>query len=301
MAASSFPRCSVLLFGITLLAWWGWLAAEPRSSPAVEKAGAAPLSASEAAPLLLDGSPLAAKQAPRQIEDNPLEQKTQMVLRPGRMQVGLDVLVHGRPLPTVHHAGRTYVPVPRPGMEYELRVWNHGPRRITAVVSVDGLSVITGEPASEHHPGYVVAPYGQVVIKGWRRSMDTVAAFRFVDRSQSYAALVGKPENIGVIGLVAFEELVEHPLPELEKRSAAAAAKPYRADVGTIGTQYGRDVDSRAYYVPFVRSGVKRTVTLYYDTVDALRKAGVPVDRPAPIPFPVDWQFAPPPPSRPTG
>jgi hypothetical protein len=55
-------------------------------------------------------------------------------------------------------------------------------------------------------------------------------------------------------------------------------------------------VDSRAYYVPFVRSSNRQTITLYYDTVDALRQAGVPVDRPDPVPFPQDTEFAPPPP-----
>jgi hypothetical protein len=164
------------------------------------------------------------------------------------------------------------------------------------VVSVDGLSVITGQPASEQGPGYLVAPYSHILIKGWRRSLEQVAAFRFVERDQSYASLMGKPENIGVIGLVAFEERIIHPLPQLETRDAAPAAKGFRTEVGGVGTEYGRDIDSRAYYVPFLRSDNKQTITVYYDTVEALRAAGVPVDRPLPDPFPGDLRFAPPPP-----
>ena len=92
------------------------------------------------------------------------------------MCIGLDVLAQGRPLPTVQYQGRTYLPVPRWGTEYALRVRNDGPRRILAIVSVDGLSVISGKPASEAQTGYIVAARDSIVIKGWRRSLETVAA-----------------------------------------------------------------------------------------------------------------------------
>jgi hypothetical protein len=216
--------------------------------------------------------------------------------KPGMMRVAMDILVDGRALTTAQHAGKTYLPVPRMGEEYQIRVWNHGPRRVAAVGSVDGLSVITGLPASENDPGYIIAPYSHILIKGWRRSLDNVAAIRFVERDKSYASLMGKPENVGVIGLVAFEERIVHPLPQLERKGSAPAAKGFRTEVGSIGTEYGREIDSRAYYVPFLRSGNKQTIALYYDTVEALRAAGVPVDRPLPVPFPGDFQFAPPPP-----
>jgi hypothetical protein len=42
------------------------------------------------------------------------------------MRVGFEVLVGGRPLATIAHAGKTYLPVPRLGVEYEIRVWNNG-------------------------------------------------------------------------------------------------------------------------------------------------------------------------------
>lgn len=82
--------------------------------------------------------------------------------------------------------------------------------------------------------------------------------------------------------------------PLLEKKDTAKAAM--RAQVGSIGTEYGREIDSRVQYVPFVRSANKQVITIYYDTVAALRKAGVPVDPPMPVPFPRDSEFAPPPP-----
>jgi hypothetical protein len=214
----------------------------------------------------------------------------------GGMRVGLEVLVDGRPLRTVDHAGKTYLPVPRLGAEYELRVWNEGPRRIAAIVSVDGLSAISGRPASEDSPGYVVDPHGSIWIKGWRRNLETVAAFSFEAREQSYAHRMGYPENVGVIGLLAVEEQAWWPRLRLEEKAGeSAAARRAFGKTGGTGTGYGRDLDSPAHRVPFVRSQNQQRIVLYYDTVEALRQAGVPVDRPAPTPFPGDTEFAPPP------
>ena len=212
------------------------------------------------------------------------------------MNVSLDVLVNGNPVRLIGHRDRLYLSVPRMGMEYEIRVNNNGPRRITAIVSVDGLSVINGQPASESHPGYLVDPYSHIVIKGWRRDRNTVAAFTFEERDRSYAYRRGYPDNIGVIGLTAFEEQGPWRRPLFDRlEGSAPAAKHLREAIGETGTGWGRDLDSPVYRVPFVRSANKRTITIYYDTVDALRRAGVPVDGPYPIPFPADPEYAPPP------
>jgi hypothetical protein len=105
-------------------------------------------------------------------------------------------LVNGKPLRTIDHKGKTYLPVPKVGAEYEIRVWNHGPHRIAAIVSVDGLSVIDGQPASESRPSYIVSPYSTIRIKGWRRSLDTVAAFAFAG-SRSVGAASPGDINLG--------------------------------------------------------------------------------------------------------
>ena len=205
------------------------------------------------------------------------------------MRVGLEVLVDGQPLPTVWHQSRLYLPVPRLGLEYEIRVWNDGPRRIAAVVSIDGLSVINSRPASELHPGYLVEPSSSIRIKGWRRDRDTVAAFRFVDRKDSYASRLGHFENVGVIGVIAVEEMARWPRPLLlEKKIAGEPSLSRSPPVGGIGTESGRDVDSPVDYVPFIRGINRQTITLYYDTAAALRRAGVPVEEPQPVPFPGD-------------
>jgi hypothetical protein len=216
------------------------------------------------------------------------------------MRVSLDVLVDGSPVRLVAHRGMLYLPVPRMGAEYEIRVNNHGPRRITAIVSVDGLSVIDGRPASELHTGYLVDPYSNVTIKGWRQNREKVAAFTFEDRERSYAHRMGHTANIGVIGLVAFEELAPRPRPLHEKREASPeAARGGKSAMGDTGTGWGRDIDSPVYKVPFVRSTNRRAVTISYDTPEALRRAGVPIDGPYPMPYPTpfpgDPEYCPPP------
>jgi hypothetical protein len=206
------------------------------------------------------------------------------------MRVNLDVLVDGQPVRLVSHEGRLYLPVPRLGVEYALRVTNHGPRRITAVLSVDGLSVLNSKPASVHQPGYIVDPTRSIVIQGWRRDRDTVKAFTFEPRHRSYAWQLGHRGNVGVIGLVAIEEWGRLPREFLEDRPGgfAGSLKARSAEVGGTGTGAGRDIDSPVILVPFVRSSHRRAITIYYDTPEALRRAGIPIDPPRPVPFPAD-------------
>jgi hypothetical protein len=209
-------------------------------------------------------------------DPTPPATKAYIIPREG-MLVGMDVLVNGRAGRLIAHEGRLYLPVTRMGSEYEIRVTNRGVRRITAIVSVDGLSVITSEPASDLQAGYLVDPYGNIVIKGWRRDSDTVAAFTFEEREHSYAYRMGQRDKIGEITLVAIEEYDPSPRPVLkEERMIAAMSSDAR--VGGTGTGWGRDINSEVIKVPFVRSTHRRTITIYYDTPEALRRIGVPVD-----------------------
>jgi hypothetical protein len=94
------------------------------------------------------------------------------------------------------------------------------------VVSVDGLDVLDGKPASTKRPGYVIAPGATVEIKGFRTSYEAVAAFKFSSVSQSYAnTRHGDTRNVGVIGLAAYLEKGTDPwkwMPkEIEQRDTA--------------------------------------------------------------------------------
>ena len=59
--------------------------------------------------------------------------------------------------------------------------------------------------------GYVIAPYGEVTIDGFRTSLDQVATFRFSSVRDSYAGRKGQDRNVGVIGVAFFPER-EHPI-----------------------------------------------------------------------------------------
>lgn len=111
----------------------------------------------------------------------------------------------GAPLSAAQVGGDVYA-IGEPGARYTIGIENHGAHRLEVVASVDGLDVLDGGEADFGKRGYVVAPYTSFAIDGWRTSDDTVAAFRFADTSQSYAAQTGRPRNVGVIGVAFFHE-----------------------------------------------------------------------------------------------
>jgi len=100
---------------------------------------------------------------------------------------------------------QTYV-AGRPGHRYSVVLQNQTGERVLAVLSVDGVNAISGQTASASQNGYVLAPYQRMEIRGWRKSMQDVAQFRFTDLPDSYAARTGRPDNVGVIGVAVFRE-----------------------------------------------------------------------------------------------
>src|SRR2546430_225921 len=99
--------------------------------------------------------------------------------------------------------GRRYV-VGKPGNEYAIRVRNGGSERALAVMSVDGVNVITGDTASPSQSGYVLDAHGSFEIAGWRTSQSRTATFFFTTLANSYATRTGRPDNVGVIGVAVF-------------------------------------------------------------------------------------------------
>ncbi|MEM1082599.1 MAG: hypothetical protein AAGI48_00625 [Verrucomicrobiota bacterium] len=93
------------------------------------------------------------------------------------------------------------------GAPYSIVLRNRCKSRLEVVVSVDGLDVIDGKPASFGKRGYVISPGKTLEIKGWRTSWDGVARFEFSDVGASYTnQRYGKARNVGVIGLAVFGE-----------------------------------------------------------------------------------------------
>ena len=82
-----------------------------------------------------------------------------------------------------------------------------------AVVSVDGLDVISGKAAEKSDKGYIVDAHSATEIKGYRLSDTERADFMFVskDSKKNYVASAkeGDKRNSGVIGIRVFEEKPE--------------------------------------------------------------------------------------------
>ena len=173
----------------------------------------------------------------------------------------------GRWLQVFRHEGRSYL-VGKPGHEYQVRVTNRLGEDLLAVVSVDGVNVITGESAHPSQSGYVVSPHGSVEIRGWRKSLSQTAAFYFTSLPDSYAARTGRPEDVGVIGIALFRRKAAAPIAD-----APAAA---RAE-SSMGTGHGRREHSPAVRVTFERatSAPAEMLTLYYDSHANLLARGV--------------------------
>ena len=231
----------------------------------------------------------------------------------------------GQRIPDYVHQGRLYVPG-TPGERYAVYVANRTGQRVMAVVSVDGINVVTGETASADQNGYVLSPGQSFEITGWRKNMNEVASFYFTRLPDSYAARTDRPGHVGVIGVAAFREWQRpRPLPQpmtppLSKRDANAHEAESRAQADTaagapaasapegspaqeaargrilerqekIGTGHGERERSEVVYTNFRRatSHPAETLTLYYDTQANLVARGVipgPTPVVAPNPFP---------------
>ena len=194
-------------------------------------------------------------------------------------------------LPVFQADGRWYV-AGRVGNEYEVRIRNDTGGDLLAVVSVDGVNVVSGETASTSQSGYVIGPWQSLSVQGWRKSLARVAAFYFTDLGNAYATRTGRPDDVGAIGVAVFRRKAQPPAelepPQLLKeapsdgrlrRQGPAADPPARseaplssqnADGGvaadsavrptpsvpveqSIGTGHGRSQTSHARYVSFER------------------------------------------------
>jgi hypothetical protein len=215
----------------------------------------------------------------------------------------LQLLVDGQVAPPFWHAGESYV-LGELRARYTLRVINRSARRIEAVVSVDGLDVIDGKPASSAKRGYLVPAWGSVDIDGWRLSGDQAAAFRFASVPDSYAARTSGARHVGVIGAAIFPERAPptRAVPEparsvpLEAEAPSAMTDPKSTASGLaadtaapaqrresrpgLGTEFGEAISSRITEVPFVRANPRvpaRLLGLRYDDRSGLLAMGVPL------------------------
>jgi hypothetical protein len=228
----------------------------------------------------------------------------------------VDVQVHdldqGNWLGRIPYSGRDYIEG-RPGHRFSVSLQNLTGQRVLAVLSVDGVNAISGETAGSSQAGYVLDPYQQVEIRGWRKSYSDVAEFYFTDLPDSYAARTGRPQNVGVIGLAAFREKQVPPIAyapprsysppytpppyaqgNYEDRAAEKSAAPAASDAiasggysrretapasvpQQIGTGHGERRYDPVTQTQFERASWRpnQRMALYYDSYEALVAKGI--------------------------
>lgn len=195
-----------------------------------------------------------------------------------------------------------------PGHRYAVRLRNLTRQRVLAVVSVDGVNVISGETAGAHQAGYVLAPHGLADIAGWRKNLDEIAQFTFTALPDSYAARTGRPANVGVIGVAVFTERAPRPLPrprEIAREQALPAPAPatgaappsartetadamrapaYARQAERLGTGHGEREYDRVEKTRFVRASRNpvETLSIRYDSQQNLVAMGIVPQRPQP-------------------
>lgn len=222
----------------------------------------------------------------------------------------------GQELAVHWHEGRPYV-VGRPGNEYQVVLRNRRGEDLLAVVSVDGVNVLTGQAASPDQGGYIVGARDRLEIKGWRKNLGEVASFYFTSLGDSYAGRTGRPDNVGVVGVALFERAYRYEIPEEHEpqdgwgpksKGADKQAQPgaqaqqkhgRAAPSAPLGTGHGRPEFSAARPTEFERATLEpvETIAIYYDSYRNLVSQGVirgSYGRRDPDPFPT--RFVPDPP-----
>jgi hypothetical protein len=210
----------------------------------------------------------------------------------GMVDISVYDRTEGRRLQVYWHEGRAYI-AGKPGNEYQVTLRSRQAQDVLAVVSVDGVNVITGETAHPSQSGYVLWPRGGLDILGWRKSLSQTAAFYFTTLPDSYAARTGRPEDVGVIGVALYRRKVPPPQPLSEMTPPAAKRAESSADA-RLGTGHGRQEYSPATHVTFERatSTPAELIAIYYDSHANLVSRGVirdpvqvaPLPRPRPFP-----------------
>jgi hypothetical protein len=209
-------------------------------------------------------------------------------IAPAKVRAPYDVQVireGGDTLPTYAHKDRFYVQG-NAGESYVIRVTNPTPNRVEAIVTVDGLDVIDGEPGDLRKRGYVVPPYGDVRIEGFRTSHQDVATFRFSSVNDSYAGQKGKARNVGVIAVAIFEEQRETPQqiivePAPPPRHELHGPHGASDDLDT-GAAWGRDSAAKGGGARADRAMPKKAAEPRAEAAPATASRAPAVRRPAP-------------------
>lgn len=227
----------------------------------------------------------------------------------------VDIVVNGKPVKKHSHDDKTFIEA-RSGTEYSIKIKNNYWARQLAVITVDGVNVISGEPAgSGVGQGYIVSGYGTIDIKGFRKDTDSVGAFKFTKKGNSYCNEQGLGGNNGVIGVRIYAEkqkpiivgykldndrgiprriLCKSSVSDISQKSFTLSqpdmANTYSVSDDNVlcsyntsnspdfdlGTTWGKQINDSVTYVTFdTDENSYNDYIIFYDTKQSLQKIGI--------------------------
>ena len=224
----------------------------------------------------------------------------------------------GKPVRKYSLEGKTFIEGKK-GSEFSIKIKNPNAGRVEVVISVDGLSVITGKRANTKSDGYIIPGYDSVVIDGWRISDDKVRKFFFTDKEASYVSKKdGDDTNCGVISVVAYLEKAKvrifspdqgYPYGNLRPNHEWSRLFNSPTNIGAVyscsavpqtrgmtkgvsdssfnlGTGMGEKQESKVKRVSFERGDALTFISIFYATRGSLIDMGIDVEKTPAIKLP---------------
>ncbi|MBI5847753.1 MAG: hypothetical protein HZB31_07385 [Nitrospirae bacterium] len=185
----------------------------------------------------------------------------------------------------------------RKGENYNIRIRNHLSERIGVVVAVDGRNIITGKKSylGSSEMMYIVEPYGQARLEGWRTSDDKVNRFYFTSSADSYSVRTFSDTSaMGVIAVAVYREKQRPAVLYEQERSlgkaqgapaapSAARSEAKRAARDEAGTGFGNEQYSPVVKVEFEPESIPvEKFLVKYEWREELCKKGIIPCRPEP-------------------
>jgi hypothetical protein len=168
-------------------------------------------------------------------------------------------------------SGRYYLEARR-GCAYTVSLENRTGDRLGVVLTVDGLNVISGQRDAGRGRMYVLEPWGETSVSGWRASLDEVQRFTFVDERASYAARSGKANSrMGWIEAAVYRE--RRPWVHWPWQGRVTPERRERADDSAGGERSGRSAPPAAE-APKSKRDADAAGATPYEEAERLRSLG---------------------------
>ncbi|MEN3943231.1 hypothetical protein WJU23_18170 [Prosthecobacter sp. SYSU 5D2] len=143
------------------------------------------------------------------LQGHPVRRSGAFDLVPGKLRVSVTD-GYWRSSKTLDHyeAGQGFFVMGSPGRSYALKLENRTNRRMEVVISVDGLDLLDGKPASVKKPGYIIPAKSSVIVQGMRVGGKLFSLeFGAVSQARAATAFGQKgARNVGVVGMACYEE-----------------------------------------------------------------------------------------------